>query len=116
MKYLLTAIYLLFTTGGMFLLKAGGDSMRLSFSSGIEFKMRYITMFGFICYIISFLIWQRLLLSYDLSYIVPITMGITQIIILIVGIIGFHERVNWMGVVGVLSIIVGVIFITLGKR
>ena len=36
MKWLLTAIYLFFTTSGIFLMKAGGDSLHLSFLRGIE--------------------------------------------------------------------------------
>lgn len=116
MKYLLTCVYLLFTTGGMFLLKAGGDSMQLSFTDGIMFKMRYITMVGFIFYVISFLLWQKLLVTYDLSYIVPITTGISQIIILIVGALAFKEKVNWMSVVGVLAIGIGVALVAYSKK
>jgi small multidrug resistance pump len=115
MKYLLTIIYLLFTTGGMFLLKAGGESLKLSITKGIEFKIGYITLLGFLCYIISFLLWQKLLVTYDLSYIVPLTTGVSQIIILMVGAIGFGEQINWFGIIGVLLIICGVALITVGR-
>ena len=116
MKYLLTAIYLFFTTSGIFLLKAGGDSMQISLAQGIEFKMRYMTLVGFCCYVISFLLWQKLLVTYDLSYIVPLTTGISQIIILIVRAIGFHEKINWMSIVGVLAIGIGVALIAMAKK
>lgn len=116
MKYLLTCIYLLFTTGGMFLLKAGGDSMQLSLVDGVMFKMKYITLLGFVFYVISFLLWQKLLVTYDLSYIVPITTGISQIIILVVGAVGFKEKINWMSVAGVLAIAVGVALVAYSKK
>lgn len=116
MKYLLTAVYLIFTTSGIFLFKAGGDSLHLSFVKGIDFKMGYITLAGFACYVISFLLWQKLLITYDLSYIVPITTGISQIIILLMGIIFFSEQIRWTGILGVFCIIGGVMLIAVGKR
>jgi Membrane transporters of cations and cationic drugs len=116
MKYLLTIVYLGFSIGGMFLLKAGGDSVCLSFTKGLEFKIGYITLVGFICYVISFLLWQKLLIAYDLSYIAPITTGISQVIILIIGVMIFKEQFNWMSIVGVMSIVCGVVLIAAGKK
>lgn len=116
MKYILTAIYLFFTTSGIFLLKSGGDSLQLSFVKGIEFKINYITLMGFLCYAVSFILWQKLLVTYDLSYIVPLTAGLTQIIILIIGAVAFHENVNWISILGVLFIITGVTMLTYVKR
>lgn len=116
MKYILTAIYLFFTTSGIFLLKSGGDSLQLSFVKGIEFKINYITLMGFLCYAVSFILWQKLLVTYDLSYIVPLTAGLTQIIILIIGSVAFHENVNWISILGVLFIITGVTMLTYVKR
>lgn len=116
MKYFLTLIYLFFTTSGIFLLKSGGDSLKISFLNGIEFKMNYVTLLGFVCYLISFLLWQKLLVTYDLSYIVPLTTGISQIIILIVGALAFHEQINWMNILGVLLIGGGVLFIAMAEN
>lgn len=116
MKYFLTLIYLFFTTSGIFLLKSGGDSLKISFLNGIEFKMNYVTLLGFVCYLISFLLWQKLLVTYDLSYIVPLTTGISQIIILIVGALAFHEQINWMNILGVLLIGGGVLLIAMAEN
>lgn len=116
MKYLLTIVYLGFSVGGMFLLKAGGDSVGLSLTKGIELKIGYITLVGFVCYVVSFLLWQKLLITYDLSYIAPITTGISQVIILVIGVMIFKEQVNWMSIAGVMSIVCGVIMIAVGKK
>ena len=115
MSFLLIIIYLIFTVSGIFLLKAGGDSLLLSFSKAIEFRMGYITMAGFVCYLCSFLLWQKILVTFDISYIVPITTGISQIIILIVGIMLFQEKTNWIGILGTLFVAVGVALIAIGK-
>lgn len=115
LKYILTAVYIFFTTSGIFLMKIGGDSLLLSLKNGLTFKIGYITLLGFFAYLISFLLWQKLLVTFDLSYIVPITTGICQLLVLLIGTIFFHENINWIGTIGVLLIIVGVVLLTYGK-
>ena len=38
MKYILTIIYLICTTGGLTFMKLGGDSLQLTFKEGLNFK------------------------------------------------------------------------------
>lgn len=116
MKYLLSLVYIAFTTLGIFLMKAGGDSLKLSFTNGITFKIGFITMLGFCSYLVSFLLWQKLIVTYDLSYIVPIITGISQVIILLGGIFFFKEQVNVYGIFGILFTIVGIILMAYGKK
>jgi len=116
MKIVLTIIYICLTTLGIFLMKLGGNSLTLSFHNGINFKIGFVTLLGFLSYLCSFLLWQRLVVSFDLSYIVPITTGITQIIILLIGILFFKEQINTVGILGVLFVILGVVLMTIGKR
>ena len=116
MKLILTIIYICMTTTGIFLMKLGGNSLSLTLQNGINFKMGYITLLGFRAYLISFLLWQKLLVTFDLSYIVPITTGISQIIILLLGVLFFKEQINWVGVVGVIITIIGITLIGFGKK
>ena len=116
MKLILTIIYICMTTTGIFLMKLGGNSLSLTLQNGINIKMGYITLLGFLAYLISFLLWQKLLVTFDLSYIVPITTGISQIIILLLGVLFFKEQINWVGVVGVIITIIGITLIGFGKK
>lgn len=116
MKLLLTILYICLTTTGIFLMKLGGNSLSLTFNNGMTFKIGFITLLGFISYIFSFLLWQRLVVTFDLSYIVPITTGICQLLILLIGIIFFKESINWMGILGALLVIIGVVLMAFGKR
>lgn len=116
MKYLLTIIYIIFTTSGLTLMKLGGDSLKLSLSKGINFKIGWITFLGFACYLISFLLWQRLLVKYDLSTIVPIVTGITQIIIVAIGYLIFKEQISLQSIVGAIIIIIGIVVMTFVKK
>ena len=115
MKYILTVIYILLTTGGIFCLKSGGDSLLLSLKGGITLKIGFITTIGFILYIFSFLLWQKLLATYDLSYIVPITTGIVQVVVLLLSYFFFKESINVMNVIGIIFVIIGVILISIKR-
>ena len=112
-KYILTAIYIVITTGGLVCLKIGGNSLGLSLKNGISFKLGYITCLGFILYIGSFLMWQKLLATYDLSYIVPITTGIVQVIILILSYVIFKENINTINLIGISLVIIGIVLISI---
>lgn len=114
MKYILTLLYMIFSSGGIILIKLGGDSLKLTLKNGFDLKMGYVTLTGFVCYIISFLLWQKVLVSYNVSYIVPITTGVMQIIILILSILFLKEPFNLQSILGTIIIIIGVIVLTTG--
>ena len=115
-KYLLTLVYILFTTCGITFMKLGGDSLKLSLSKEFSLKMGWTTLLGFLFYIVSFLLWQKLLVKYDLSSMVPIVTGISQIIIIIIGYVIFKENVSIQSITGAITIIIGIIIMTFGKK
>ncbi len=115
-KYLLTLVYILFTTCGITFMKLGGDSLKLSLSKEFSLRMGWTTLLGFLFYIVSFLLWQKLLVKYDLSSMVPIVTGISQIIIIIIGYVIFKENVSIQSIIGAITIIVGIIIMTFGKK
>ena len=116
MKYLLTVIYIFFTTSGITFMKLGGDSLKLGLKDGFSFSMGWKTFLGFLFYLVSFLLWQRLLVKYDLSIMVPIVTGIVQIIILVIGHFVFKESISIVSLIGALLIIAGIIIMALGNK
>lgn len=114
MKYLLTIVYLICTTGGLAFMKAGGDSLKVNFQDGFTFKIGFITFVGFALYLISFLLWQRMLIKYDLSTMVPIVTGIVQVIVLLIGLFIFKESISILSLIGAIIIISGIIIMGLG--
>jgi len=115
MKFILIALYVCLTTGGLFFMKSGGDSLSLAFKNGITFKIGYVTTLGFLLYICSFLLWQKLLATYDLTYIVPITTGIVQIIVMLFGYFFFKENISIMNLAGIVLVIIGIILISIKR-
>ena len=114
MKYILIAIYILCTTGGLFCFKAGG-AFEFSLKNAISLKMSLLTFLGFCLYLCSFLLWQKLLATYDLSYIVPVTTGIVQIIVILLGYFFFKEQISLVNLIGIIMIIAGVVLLSIKK-
>ncbi len=115
MKYILTVLYMFFSSSGILLIKLGGDSLKLSFKENFSFNIGYLTTLGFISYIIGFILWQKILTSYNVSFIFPITTGIIQIILLILSITLLHESYTLQSIVGTIIIIIGIIVLTTGS-
>lgn len=115
MKYILTGLYLIFTTLGVYLMKIGGDSLKLTLNGMFNFKIGYITLLGFICYAISFLIYQKLLVQFNLSTFVPIVTAIVQVIIFCIACFLLKEKVNVVNIFGLIFLVVGVLLLSYKK-
>ncbi len=116
MKLILIIIYILCSTGGMTLMKMGGDTLRLSFKGGIYFSMGTLTFFGFVLSLISFLLWQRMLVRYQLSSLVPMVSGSVQVVILLLGHFVFGENLKPMALLGALLVVSGIVLMGFAAR
>jgi len=116
MKFLLVGIYLIFTTCGLIFMKLGGNPGSFAFNTGtLSFSINWISAIGFVAYLISFLLFTRIVVMFDLSYIFPITTGIVQIITLIASKVVFKENLSVQGIIGASIIIIGIIIMNLPK-
>ncbi|MDD2376433.1 MAG: hypothetical protein PHD15_03635 [Clostridia bacterium] len=75
--------------------------------------MNIISGLGFVCYIGSFLLFTRIVVIFDLSYIFPLCTGVVQVITLIASYYIFKEKISMYGIVGASFIIIGVIIMNL---
>lgn len=108
-------IYILFTVGGLVLLKLGSDSMNFAIQNGnLNLSMGYISILGFIAYIISFLLYTFYIIKhYDLSYIYPVVTCLTQILVVLAGVFIFKEHITLPGAIGIGLILIGLILLNL---
>lgn len=111
MQIISIILYLLFTVGGLVLVKMGSDSINLAITNGVfNFSMGIKALIGFISYIASFVIYTFYIIKkFDLSYIYPIITGITQILVVLAGAFIFKERLNIPGIIGIAFIIIGIV-------
>ncbi|MEG2646061.1 MAG: hypothetical protein RSA08_03410 [Clostridia bacterium] len=110
MKFIMVGIYIVLTLSGLVLMKLGGNPGALSFkNSDLMFSINWVSAIGFICYICSFLLFTRIVVKFDLSYILPIVTGIIQILTLIFAAIIFKEKFTIQSIIGAALVILGII-------
>lgn len=116
MEVLLVAIYLILTLSGLILMKKGGNSGTVQLNQGnIAFTINWISAIGFVCYIFSFLLFTRIVIMFDLSYIMPLVTGIVQILTLVSASVFFKEEISKQGIIGAAIIIIGIIIMNFKK-
>lgn len=110
MKIVSIIIYLILSVGGLVLVKSGSSSVNIAIQDGtFNFAMGLKAMLGFIAYIGSFLIYTFYIIkNFDLSYIFPIITGITQVLVIIAGVVIFKEHINAYAIGGISLIIIGI--------
>ena len=116
MKIILIIAYLILTVSGLVLMKLGGNPGTISIENKtFTFGISFISALGFICYIASFLLFTRLVVMFDLSYIMPLCTGISQILTLVASAIIFKENFTWQTVTGVSLVIIGIMLMNIKK-
>ena len=116
MKIVLIIIYLLLSVSGLTLMKMGGNPGTVSIQSNtFSFGISITSAIGLICYILSFLLFTRIVTLFDLSYIMPICTGIVQILTLVAAMVVLKEEFSWRIVIGASIIIIGIIVMNIKK-
>ena len=117
MRILLIIIYIILTSAGLILMKKGGNAGKITMGSGeFAFSISWISALGFVCYILSFLLFTRIILMVEyVSYISPLCNGIAQTCILIASIIFLKEQFSMYTVGGALLVIAGVVIMNIKK-
>lgn len=116
MEVALVIVYLILTTAGLILMKKGGNSGNIALAGNeMSFNISLVSLMGFVCYICSFLLFTRIVIMFDLSYIIPICAAITQVLALIAAKIIFKEELSTTSLIGVIVIIIGIVLLNIKK-
>lgn len=116
MKIVLIVIYLFLTVSGLVLMKLGGNSGTISVANKeLTFGISLISGLGFLCYICSFFLYTKIIMMFDLSYIVPITTGIAQILTLVASYLIFKDEMSIQSVGGAIIVILGILIMNFKK-
>lgn len=116
MKIWAIILYLLSGVLGIILLKIGGSqaSLKPSFTLPIiDIKLNWITIIGFLCYAVSFLVFVGIINKSTISIMIPAISGILNILVVLSGIFVFKEQASLYTVLGAFLIISGVFLINL---
>ena len=101
--------YLVLNLSGLVLIKKGANPGKINASKNeIGLSISPISALGFLCYLCSFLLFTKIVVIFDLSYIMPIVTGVVQIATLVVANIFFKEKISKKAIVGASLIILGI--------
>ena len=116
MKIILVLSYLVFSVFGLILMKKGGNAGSFSLNNGdVGLNINMISFVGLLFYIVSFLLYTKVVTSFDLSYIIPIITGVSQILILLASWSILKETISRQGMIGAIIIIIGIIVMNIKK-
>ena len=117
MRILMIILYLIFTVSGLILMKKGGNAGKITLSAGeFGFTISWISALGFISYIISFLLFTRIIMMFEnVSYISPICNGIAQVMIMVASWLILKERLTGLSIGGAALVIIGVVIMNIKK-
>lgn len=116
MIYLLVAIYLCCSVGGLTLVKMGTEHNALSLNPGFfNLSLSYTTVIGLALYVISFIMWIGIVQRFNLSYIQPITTGLSYILIIAASILILKESIASTQWIGMIFILIGVVLMNINN-
>lgn len=116
LNILMFIIYLLASVSGMMLFKLGTDVTNFSLSNGVlGFYMPWYSILGMVLYVVSFILWMFLLNSNNVSYIYPIAVGLSQILVLLGAMFILKEDIQPLQWIGIIIVIVGIALINYKK-
>lgn len=117
MNIALIVLYVIFAVTGSTLLKYGGlEHIKTLFTVPfVNINISLVTLIGFICYGLSFLIYTVLLNKFDLSFISPLTVALVYILLMITAFVIFKEPITITKIIGCSLILIGILLMIKGK-
>ena len=110
MQYILCVVYLIFSLSGMTFMKLGSmaENMKAILVPVVNLRITPLSLVGYLCYGISFLMYTVIITKFDLGYISPILTGISNIGVLVIAFFVFKEHFTVASAIGAVLIIAGV--------
>ncbi|MEQ7218627.1 EamA family transporter [Vagococcus fluvialis] len=83
-------------------------------SNQLNMNFPMMSILGLMCYLISFILWMIIISKSDVSYIVPLGLGLTNVLILVGSMVVLKESINVYGIIGIVMILGGTLLINKG--
>ncbi len=111
---LFIALYLFCSVGGLTLVKVGAAHNGFTTGAGFfNLQLSYTTLIGLVLYILSFIMWIVIVQKFNLSYIQPLTTGLSYVLIIAASLFILHESIGSMQWIGLVLILAGVVCMNL---
>lgn len=108
-------VYVILSSSGIILFKLGSAELSIKMvSNQLNMNFPMMSILGLMCYLISFILWMIIISKSDVSYIVPLGLGLTNVLILVGSMVVLKESINVNGIIGIVMILGGTLLINKG--
>lgn len=112
---ILFLIYVVLSSSGIILFKLGSSDLSIKIiNNQLNMNFPGLSILGLLCYLGSFVLWMIIISKSDVSYIVPLGLGITNVLILVGSSVVLKEEISLYGILGIVLILAGTLLINKG--
>lgn len=117
MLVILFLVYVILSASGLVLFKLGVANANIHLNIlGLNLKFSIKMILGIFCYGISFLLWLYLVSNMNLTFAMPLSVGLVNTLVIIESCLLLKEKITLNQGIGIFIIIVGVMIMTWSKQ
>lgn len=107
-------IYVILSTSGIILFKLGSTDLSVKMiNNQLNMNFPALSLVGLLCYLLSFLLWMYIISKSDVSFIVPLGVGITNVLILVASVVFLKESISTNAMIGIGLILCGTLLMNI---
>lgn len=107
-------IYVILSSSGIILFKLGSSDLSIKLiNNQLNMNIPGLSMLGLLCYLFSFLLWMVIISKSDVSFIVPLGVGITNVLILVGSAVVLKETISLNAMIGIGLILGGTLLMNI---
>ena len=107
---LIFTAYILLSSLGIILFKLGSNGPFINIlNKSLEINVSFVSLLGLFCYLGSFVLWMMILSTSKVNIVVPLGLGLTNILILFGSYFILGETLSVQGFIGAALVIMGII-------
>ena len=113
----LFAVYALLSAGGLVLFKLGGRDAALELGrTGFSVSLSWKMLLGIFCYLCSFLLWLVIVSRTELTFAMPLSVGVVNILVFLGSARFLGEQITPTKILGLAVIVLGLFLISIPRK
>ena len=113
----LFAVYALLSAGGLVLFKLGGRDAALELGrTGFSVSLSWKMLLGIFCYLCSFLLWLVIVSRTQLTFAMPLSVGLVNILVFLGSARFLGEQISPTKILGLAVIVLGLFLISIPRK
>lgn len=109
-------LYAIISSSGLVLFKSGSENLKVNYIKGLlNLEISSQVLIGILCYGLSFIMWLLIVNKLDLTYAMPLGVGLTNIFVIIGSKFILKEEITINKIIAIVLIVVAVFIINIDK-